>query len=53
MYKMEFAGIEGLFFAIVLLALPIVILAVLVKVLPPWKEVHGVGDSEGVEVAAS
>jgi len=52
-YKMEFAGIEGLLFAIVLLALPIVILAVLVKVLPPWKEVHGVGVTEGAEAAGS
>ena len=52
-YKMEFAGIEGLLFAIVLLALPIVILAVLVKILPPWKEVHGVGVAEGAEAAGS
>jgi len=50
-YKMEFGGIEGLLFAILLLALPIIILAVLMKVLPPWKEVHGEGASEGVEVA--
>jgi formate-dependent nitrite reductase membrane component NrfD len=48
MYKMEFGGIEGLLFAILLLALPIVILAVLVKVLPPWKEVHGEEATEGV-----
>ncbi|MCL5883752.1 MAG: polysulfide reductase NrfD [Deltaproteobacteria bacterium] len=53
MYKMEFGGIEGLLFAILLLALPIVILAVLLKILPPWKEVHGEGVSEGVEVAGS
>ena len=52
-YKMEFGGIEGLFYAILLLALPIIILAVLMKVLPPWKEIHGEGVSEGVEVAGS
>jgi Ni/Fe-hydrogenase subunit HybB-like protein len=53
MYKMEFGGIEGLLFAILLLALPIIILAVLMKILPPWKEIHGEGVSEGVEVAGS
>jgi hypothetical protein len=53
MYKMEFGGIEGLLFAIVLLALPIVILAVLVKILPPWKEVHGVEITEGAEDVGS
>ena len=47
-YKMEFGGIEGLLFAILLLALPIAILAVLTKILPPWKEVHGEGVSEGL-----
>ena len=51
MYKMEFGGIEGLLFAILLLALPIIILAVLLKILPPWKEIHGVEDTEAVEVA--
>jgi Ni/Fe-hydrogenase subunit HybB-like protein len=48
-YKMEFGGIEGLLFAIVLLALPIVILFVLLKVLPPWKELREEG--EGAEAA--
>ena len=52
-YKMEFGGIEGLLFAILLLALPIIILAVLLKVLPPWKEIHGEEVSEAVEVAGS
>ena len=52
-YKMEFGGLEGLLYAIFLLALPIVILAVLTKVLPPWKEMHGEPVSEGVEVAGS
>jgi hypothetical protein len=52
-YKMEFGGIEGLLFAILLLALPIVILVVLTKILPPWKEMHGGGTAETVEVAGS
>jgi len=46
-YKMGFGGIEGLLYAIFLLILPIVILAVLMKVLPPWKEMIGEGASEG------
>ncbi|NNF84379.1 MAG: polysulfide reductase NrfD [Deltaproteobacteria bacterium] len=37
-YKMEFGGIEGLLFALGLLALPLIILAVLLKILPAWKE---------------
>ena len=37
-YKMAFATREGLLPAILLLALPIVILWVLVKLLPPWHE---------------
>ncbi len=37
-YKMEFGGIEGLLYTLGLLALPLVILAVFLKVLPPWKE---------------
>jgi Ni/Fe-hydrogenase subunit HybB-like protein len=37
-YKLDFASREGLFPAIVLMLLPLVILAVLVKVLPPWLE---------------
>ncbi len=37
-YKLELGGIEGLFTAIALLALPFLILFVLVKVLPPWPE---------------
>ena len=52
-YKMEFGGIEGLLFAIFLLALPILILAVLTKILPPWKEMHGQPAPEGVEAAGS
>ena len=37
-YKMAFATREGLLTAIVLTVLPFVILAVLVKLLPPWPE---------------
>ena len=37
-YKMEFGGIEGLLYTLGLLALPLFILAVFLKVLPPWKE---------------
>lgn len=37
-YKLELAGREGLGTAIILMILPLVILAVLLKVLPPWKE---------------
>ena len=37
-YKMEFGGIEGLLYALGLLALPLVILAVLLKILPAWRE---------------
>jgi len=44
-YKMEFGGIEGLLYAIVLLALPLVILFVLLKVLPPWKELREEGET--------
>ncbi len=35
-YKMEIVGIEGLLTAIVLLILPFLVLAVLLKILPPW-----------------
>ena len=52
-YKMEFGGLEGLLYAIFLLALPIIILAVLTKILPPWKEMHGQPASEAVEVPGS
>ncbi|MGZ8428996.1 MAG: NrfD/PsrC family molybdoenzyme membrane anchor subunit [Candidatus Deferrimicrobiaceae bacterium] len=37
-YKMEFGGIEGLLYGLGLLALPLVILMVLLKILPAWKE---------------
>jgi hypothetical protein len=37
-YKLEFFGIEGLLTTIALLILPLVILYILVKVLPPWTD---------------
>ncbi len=37
-YKMAFATREGLLPALILMILPFVILAVLVRVLPPWKD---------------
>ena len=42
-YKMEMTGIESLFTALVLLALPFVILTVLFRLLPPrWMDEHAV-----------
>lgn len=46
-YKMEIVGIEGLLFALVLLILPFFILAILLKLLPPW------GKSKELTVKAS
>ena len=37
-YKMTFFGMEGLLFSIALMLLPILILFILFKVLPPWDE---------------
>ncbi|HZW35876.1 MAG TPA: NrfD/PsrC family molybdoenzyme membrane anchor subunit, partial [Candidatus Deferrimicrobiaceae bacterium] len=50
-YKMEILGLEGLLYALVLLVLPIVILTVLLKILPPWKEMKGNGKGNGNEPA--
>jgi len=45
-YKMEWATREGLLPAILLLILPFVILAVLIRILPPWQaRQHGTGAS--------
>lgn len=41
-YKLDFLGLEGLLMTIVLLLMPLAILYVLVKVLPPWID----GESE-------
>jgi Ni/Fe-hydrogenase subunit HybB-like protein len=45
-YKMELGGIEGLFYALGLLVLPLVILAVLLKLLPAWEELPAKADAE-------
>ncbi|HGY55958.1 MAG TPA: polysulfide reductase [Caldithrix abyssi] len=37
-YKMTFLGLEGLLVAIAILVLPLIILYVLFKLLPPWEE---------------
>jgi Ni/Fe-hydrogenase subunit HybB-like protein len=52
-YKVEFGGIEGLLYTVLLLVLPILILAILLKILPPWKEMREEGEAETVEVAGS
>jgi Ni/Fe-hydrogenase subunit HybB-like protein len=45
-YKMEWATREGLLPAVLLLILPFVILAVLIRILPPWQaRQHGTGAS--------
>ena len=45
-YKMGFATREGLLPAILIMVLPFVILAVLLRMLPPWETSH----ESGVEV---
>ena len=37
-YKMELMGLEGFLVALALLIIPFVILAILIKLLPPWKK---------------
>ncbi|MFH2121374.1 MAG: NrfD/PsrC family molybdoenzyme membrane anchor subunit [Pseudomonadota bacterium] len=37
-YKMELMGIEGFLVALALLIVPFVVLAILIKLLPPWKK---------------
>jgi Ni/Fe-hydrogenase subunit HybB-like protein len=37
-YKMELMGIEGFLVALALLIIPFVVLAMLIKLLPPWKK---------------
>src|ERR1700758_5334153 len=44
-YKMAFATREGLLTAIVLMALPFIILSVLVKLLPPWLDADSLSAS--------
>lgn len=43
-YKMEIMGVEGLLVALAFLVLPFIILAILMKILPPWKP-KGVGEA--------
>jgi predicted membrane protein len=35
-YKMDLTGMEGLLVTLVLLVLPLIVLAILTKILPPW-----------------
>ena len=37
-YKVELLGIEGILMAAAILLLPLVVLYLLIKVLPPWQE---------------
>jgi len=37
-YKMDLTGLEGLLTSLVLLALPFVVLAILIRLLPPWED---------------
>jgi Ni/Fe-hydrogenase subunit HybB-like protein len=52
-YKMEIGGIEGLLYAVALLLLPIVILSVLLRLLPPWKEMRGEAPAEAPDAAGA
>lgn len=42
-YKMELMGIEGLLTSLGLLILPFIVLAILVKILPPWENAQSAG----------
>jgi len=44
-YKMEILGIEGLLYGLAILTVPLLILTVLLKILPPWEEMHEKGQS--------
>jgi predicted membrane protein len=46
-YKMELMGIEGLFSAMAVLALPLIVLAILIKILPPWETPGAHGAAPG------
>jgi len=37
-YKLEFTGLEGLITTLVVLVLPLIVLVVLMKILPPWDD---------------
>ena len=46
-YKMELTGLEGLLMTLVLLVLPLIILTILIKILPPWEH-DPISDLEAV-----
>ncbi|MBI1745168.1 MAG: polysulfide reductase NrfD [Acidobacteria bacterium] len=46
-YKMELTGIEGLLMTLILLIMPLVILAILIKIFPPWEKPKGSMLGEG------
>lgn len=45
-YKMELTGMEGFLMTLVLLLLPFIVLAILIKILPPW-EINPKSDLQG------
>jgi len=45
-YKMELTGVEGLLTAVALLIIPFFILALLIKILPPWDKAAAPASSE-------
>ena len=45
-YKVELLGLEGFFMSVLLLLAPFVLLYILIKILPPWKEAAAVLPSE-------
>jgi Ni/Fe-hydrogenase subunit HybB-like protein len=47
-YKVEFATQEGLLMAVALMVLPFVILAVLVRLLPPWPQAAATEPTRGI-----
>ncbi|MEW6509630.1 MAG: NrfD/PsrC family molybdoenzyme membrane anchor subunit [Bacteroidota bacterium] len=48
-YKMELTGFEGLLTSLVLLVLPLIILALLTKIFPPWEVSRGDALLEGAK----
>jgi Ni/Fe-hydrogenase subunit HybB-like protein len=47
-YKMDILGLEGFLMTLVLLALPFIVLAILIKILPPWETKHSSGGEKSV-----
>ncbi|MBI5369488.1 MAG: polysulfide reductase NrfD [Planctomycetes bacterium] len=52
-YKMEVLGLEGLLVALVVLALPLVVLAILIKLMPPWHDEDEPGPAAAGETPAT